>query len=714
MNLKIRPEHLNRLAIVYIRQSTLIQVLEHQQSTERQYNLADVAKRLGWDAAQVQVIDEDLGHSGETAANRSGFQRLAAEVSLGRVGAIFSLEISRLARSSADWHRLLDLCALSDSLIIDDDGVYDPNDFNDRLVLGMKGTMSDAERHVMRLRLQGGKIHKAKKGELAFPSPTGYVFDGKATLVFDPDEQVQRAVRLLFDRFRIDRTAYAVVRYFGRLNLLFPSRHAHKEAPAEIRWKPLTHSRVLTILRNPIYTGAYVYGRRQTRRVLADGAVKRRRETLVSHDQWHTLLRDAHAGYITWENHMENLKRLGENRSRGEELDRKGGVRRGEALLQGLALCGRCGRRMQTVYPSSQRPYYECRDHPNEERTCWSVAARNIDAKVAEIFLEAFAPSEIDLSFAVFKEVERQAGDVDKQWKLRLERARYEAERAERQYNAVEPENRVVARTLETRWNEKMQELQQIERDHEEARRVKRIDLSDKDKKAILALARDLPRVWHAPTTTHAERKQIIRLLIQDASLSPVDVPERATKIRLLWKTGAISDVVSSRPKTPSKTPKTILDAVRDLAQSKLADIEIADELNRRGMKSGRGRPFTRSAVHMIRIGYRIPSGRVPGGHLPLPDRDALGRYSVRGLARRYHVTDHIVRYWIEIGVVEPERDYKGGPFWFTVSTEVEAQIRKAKRNGYGPGPRRKNVENQAPKLKPRVDHSNARCKNER
>src|SRR5688572_20418152 len=270
MSAKIRPEHLARPARVYIRQSTLLQVHEHRESTERQYALVELARKLGWDATQVEVIDEDLGQSGASAARRKGFQRLTAEVSLGKVGAVLSLEVSRLARSSSDWHRLLDLCALSDTLIIDDDGVYDASDFNDRLVLGMKGTMSDAERHSMHLRLRGGILHKAKKGELVFPPPTGYVFDNGA-LVFDPDEQVQKAIRLLFERFRLEGSVSGTVRYFARNKLLFPSRHAHRGAPAEIRWHALDVPHALSILRNPVYAGAYVWGRTHERRVLVEG-----------------------------------------------------------------------------------------------------------------------------------------------------------------------------------------------------------------------------------------------------------------------------------------------------------------------------------------------------------------------------------------------------------------------------------------------------------
>lgn len=694
MNPKIRPEHLARPAFVYIRQSTLLQVLEHRQSTERQYNLAELAKQLGWDAAQVQVIDEDLGQSGASAAHRSGFQKLAAEISLGKVGAVLSLEVSRLARSSADWHRLLDLCALSDTLIIDDDGVYDPNDFNDRLVLGMKGTMSDAERHVMRLRLQGGKLHKAKKGELVFPPPTGYVFDGGA-LVLDHDEQVQKAVRLLFKRFRLDGTAYRVVQYFVRHGLLFPSRHAHKEAPAEMRWRKLSHARTLDLLRNPTYAGAYAWGRRRAKRVLAEGAVKKRREVLAAREQWHTLLQNAHPGYITWEEHMENLRRLDDNAAKSQRLGARGAAKKGEALLQGLALCGKCGRRMNPLYRSAQNPVYECGRRQDGEPTCWSTAARRIDENIAELFLEAMAPPELDLSLAVLKEVEHQAGDVDRQWKLRLERARYDAERAERQYNAVEPENRVVARTLETRWNDKLSALAEVEREYEETRRKKKLELSADDKKAILALARDLPKVWNAPTTTAAEKKHLMRLLIQDVVLAPIDVPERSTKVRVLWKTGAQSELIVPRPNSGEacKTSQEVLAAVRELAAKKHNDAEIAAELNRRGLESGRGRSFTRQAVVMLRSGYDIPAGGRPGASKqPVPDRDELGRYSIRGLVTHFGVTMHMVRYWIERSVIAPERDYAGGPFWIRVTPEVEARIAKARRAGYGPrGPGKKN-----------------------
>jgi DNA invertase Pin-like site-specific DNA recombinase len=674
---KIRPEHLGRRALIYIRQSTMIQVIEHRQSTERQYNLGALAQQMGWHSTQIEVIDEDLAHSGESAASRAGFQRLVADVSLGKVGAIFSLEVSRFARSSADWHRLLDLCALFDTLIVDDDGVYDPNDFNDRLILGMKGTMSDAERHVMRLRLQGGKLHKARKGELVFTPPTGYVFDDKGILIPDPDEQVGKSVRLLFERFHLGGSSTAVVRYFNDHGLRFPARVAHKGGPDELRWQPLTRSRALSILRNPFYAGAYAYGRRKERRRLVDGVIRKGRQTVVPRDQWHVLHRDAHPGYITWEEYTENLKRLDEHAAKTPALHRKGAPREGEALLQGLVLCGRCGRRMHSMYPSTWRPAYECPRNMTVQSRCWATAARRIDEKVAAIFLEAVAPPEIDLSLAVLKEVERQGTEIDQQWKLRLERARYEAGRAERHYKAVEPENRLVARTLETQWNQKLEELAQVEREYEDARRGRKLVLDADDRRAVMALAKDLPKVWSAPTTTPADRKQLLRLVIEDVVLAPVDVPTRSTKITILWKTGATTEALVPRPDRieAARTPTSVLVAIRELAAQKLTDDQVASALNLRGLTPARARRFTKGGVATIRDNHEIPPGRKTGGGKPTPEKDAFGRYSIRGLAARYGVSEGTVRYWVEKGLLHPQEKSKGLPRWFAIDREVEARI---------------------------------------
>ena len=601
MSVKIRPSHLSRLAMIYIRQSTLMQVLENCESTQRQYALAQLAQKLGWEPAQIQVLDEDLGKSGRSTEGRSGFQHLVAQVSLGKVGAILSLEVSRFARCSADWHRLLDLCSLSDTLILDDDGVYDPNDFNDRLVLGLKGTMSDAERHMMRLRLQGGKLHKAAKGELAFSPPTGYVFEG-STLLMDPDEQVRTAVQLLFSRFTLAGSAYGVVRYFAQHGLQFPSRRAHRGAPAEMVWVRLNHSRVIHVLKNPLYTGAYVWGRRRSRRTLAAGGVGKRSPVQNTHDQWHTLRFDSHPAYLSWQEYLVNLQRLQDNDVQHHNAHGHGAPRSGEGMLQGLCLCGLCGRRMKTQHRRIHNTVYVCCRRPDGGKKCWTVAAWRIDEKVIELFLSAVAPPELELSLAVLQEVESQSAEVDRQWKLRLERARYEAARAERQYHAVEPENRIVVRTLETRWNQKLQELLQVEREYEETRRALKLDLSEQDRNAILALSKDLPKVFHAPTTTQAERKQLLRLLIEDIVLCRVSQPERTTQIRILWKTGTVTEVSVPRPASgqPGQTPPEVTEQIRELSAKSLSYAQIADQLNQRNLKTGRGQVFTARGVGVI------------------------------------------------------------------------------------------------------------------
>lgn len=706
MDTKIQPQHLRRPAIVYIRQSTLQQVYEHRESTERQYALIERAKRLGWDASQVQVIDEDLGQSGSSTADRTGFQRMAAEVGLARVGAIISLEVSRLARSSADWHRLLDLCALSATLIVDDDGIYDPNDFNDRLVLGLKGTMSDAERHLLRLRLQGAMRHKASKGKLVFPAPTGYLFDDRGVLVMDPDEAVQEAIRLLFERFRLDGTAYGVAHYFHKNGLRFPGRLQHKDAPASIEWNTMTPTRVDSILRNPFYAGAYAYGRKPLHSVLVGDTLRRRRNYRLPTDQWSVLIRDALQGYISWEQYQANVQKLAANRAARDALIHRGAPRHGPALLQGLVICGRCGRRMQVAYPNSnQNPVYVCRAHATGGGTCWSVPMPNVDEAVVQAVLATMVPEELELSLSVVNEVERQAKVLDRQWKLRIERARYEAERAARQFHAVEPENRLVARTLEATWNEKLRGLAQVEQEYEETRQSRKLTLTDEDRRAITELARDVPRLWQAATTTMEERKRILRLLIEDLVLTPVDVPQRVTQIRVLWKTGATQEIVAPRPAREEtwKTPDAVVTAIRELVEQRLTDAEVADALNARGLRSGHGRLFNRKLVSALRHAFKIQSKRTYCHNHLLPAQDERGWYSVRGLAAHYEVTEDIVRNWIHLKVIIPERQPPYRTRWIEVTPEVDARLREKIRHGYGPRGTRRRAPRRAPPPRPRA-----------
>ncbi|HKY40340.1 MAG TPA: recombinase family protein [Polyangiaceae bacterium] len=590
---KITASHLERRATVYLRQSTLKQVLEHRESTARQYDLRERAVTLGWSAQQVDVIDDDLGQSGSSTLARDGFQRLAQDVAHGRVGAIFALEVSRLARSSADWHQLLDLCGLADVVIVDEHTVYTPRDYNDRLLLGLKGTMSEAELYWMRLRLHGGQISKARRGEYAFLPPAGYEWDA-ATSRFrlDPDEHVQRAVRLVFERFRLDGSAYAVARYLVRHGVELPARSA---VGGVLAWGPARQTLVISMLHNPIYAGAYAWGRVE-RRVGLVGGQKRQRQRRLPQDEWKVCLRDRHPGYISWDEFMANKNKLLQNRTR-PEAHQRGAAREGSALLQGLLLCGRCGHRMHVEYcGNSRRAIYQCRSIMNAAQ-CYVVPAKVVDEAVTRLFLQTVKPPEIELGLAVVREAERQAGDIDRQWKLRLERAQYEARLCERRYKAVDPDNRIVARALEREWNEKLEVVGQLEQQRNEVRRREKIELTAADRARILELSKELSVVWQAPTTTHAERKNLLRMLVREVTASRVDVPRPMTRVQVLWQTGAVSDfTVERKNKFTARTTSSNAVALIEKSFESKNDAWIAAELNRRGSRTGAGRPGHPSA----------------------------------------------------------------------------------------------------------------------
>ena len=702
MNNKILATHLDRRAAVYLRQSTLKQVHENRESTARQYALRQRALDLGWPDARVDVIDDDLGQSGSSTERRTGFQRLAEEVAHGRVGAIFALEVSRLSRSSADWHRLLDLCGLADVVIADEQAVYTPRDYNDRLLLGLKGTMSEAEQYWMRLRLQGGKLNKARRGELRFPTPTGYEWE-EASLRFrlDPDEQVQRALRLLFERFRLEGSAYAVMRYFAQHGLKLPQRDPQT---GEMRWVYPHECRVRTILRNPVYTGAYVWGRREQRATLVDGEVRRHHTKEMPQEAWKVCLRNHHPAYLRWDDFMANQKKLHANRTNHQSPEQRGAAREGCALLQGLALCGRCGHRMATNYPTGEARLarYVCRapyKHVGDTRVCWSVSAAAIDEAVSELFLEAVQPPEIELGLAVVRETERQAGDIDRQWKLRLDRLRYEARLAERRYKAVDPDNRVVARALEREWNEKLTELEEVEREHQDARRREKLDLSDEDRARILALAKDLPRVWNAASTTNAERKNLLRMLVREVTLSAVD-GERMTRVQLLWQTGAVSDfTVERRRRWATTTPDEAVESIRALVAKKKTDAQIAAALNARGLRTGHGNAWSSSSVQGLRL-RRGLSSRADQPSMRPPERRADGMYSVRGVAARFGVTEGIVRYWVEKAWLVGVKDAGGRAWWFHLDRATVHRLEAAKMRGYGPDGLQRSTHSETPTRK--------------
>src|SRR6266480_1281277 len=468
---KIRPDHLDRLAVIYVRQSTLFQVRENTASTARQYDLVQRARELGWAREQITVIDQDQGHSGATMAGRDGFQFLIAEVGLGRAGAVLSLEVSRLARSCSDWYRLLEICALTDTLVIDEEGVYDPGLHNDRLLLGFKGSMSEAELHWLKSRLLGGKVAKAEQGTLRFRLPIGLVYDPAGRIVLDPDEAVQEAVRLVFSLFEQFGSALAVVMYFAQHHLRFPTRWWGGKQADELIWGRLTHGRVLNILHSPLYAGAYAYGRTQFRSRTLPGEEPRvkGRTRRLRQEEWPIVLLDQHPGYISWNHFLGNQRQLDDNRTWRAE-DHRGAVREGPSLLQGIVLCGSCGRRMSIRdLRDGSLLMYECNQAHRQlaSKTCQTLRGDRIDQAVVHCFLEAIQPAHLEVALSALDSLEARARQVDQQWQRQIERAQYEADLACRRYRAVDPDNRLVARSLEREWNEKLLEVDRLEREYQ-------------------------------------------------------------------------------------------------------------------------------------------------------------------------------------------------------------------------------------------------------
>ena len=677
MNPKIAEHHRSRPAYIYLRQSTPGQVRHHQESTERQYALREKALELGWSESLIRTLDRDLGKTGTEMAGREDFKTLVADVSMGQVGAVFALEVSRLARSNLDWHRLLELCALTTTLVIDEDGCYDPADFNDGLLLGLKGTMAQAELHFLHARLQGGKLNKAKKGELRFPLPVGFCYDEQSRIILDPDEEVRGAVGLVFRLFRETGTAFAVMQRFAEGALRFPKRSYGGAWDGKIIWGRLTHSRVLGILKNPSYAGMYVFGRYQYRREISPEGGVHKRIRAVAMPDWRVNLKEHHQGYITVEEFLNNQERLEKNRTNGEEMVLTGPAREGLALLQGLLLCGHCGRALTVRYLGNGgiSPCYQCnwlRRDGLASKDCMSFRCDVLDAAIAEEVLKALQPAELEIALAALQELESRDQTLLRQWQMRLERAEYEAALAERRYQEVDPSQRLVASTLERRWNDALLPLDELKKQaaeflHQEARVA-----TPEQKAKVLALARDLPRVWHAPTTQAKDRKRMLRLLIKDITVEkPSD--QKQLLVHTRWQGGACTDIAVQLPPNIAdrvRYPAAVAGRVRDLAQS-LPDREIADHLNREGYVSALGKPFTVSMIQWIRYRYQIPKAT-----LVRPEE-----LTVQQVAERFRVSPNVVYYWIDHGVIQARRLNAGSPYWITLNETDERKLRDWVRN---------------------------------
>ena len=606
---KVTASHLQRNAYLYVRQSTLRQVLENTESTKRQYALRQRAIALGWKADQVVVIDSDLGRSGASAADRTGFQKLVAEVGVGRAGIVLGLEVSRLARNNADWHRLLEICALTRTLILDEDGVYDPAHYNDRLLLGLKGTMSEAELHVLRARLRGGILSKAGRGELRMLLPVGLVYDAADRVILDPDAQIQQSIRLLFETFARIGTACSTVKYFNQNDLLFPKRLSRGPRKGEVVWEKLGLFRALSILHNPRFAGAFVYGRRSSQK-MPDG---RTRVIVKARDEWLVLLLDAHPGYIAWEEYERNEQRLRKNALAYGADRRHGPPREGPALLQGLAVCGICGTRMSPRYHrrgTGLVPEYLChrRTMEHQEAPCQKIPGAPIDAAVGRLLIELMTPKALELSLAVQDEIRAQLEKTDRLRHQQVERAQYEAELARCRFMQVDPSNRLVADSLEADWNEK---LRALETDREEYERGCREDLQgfdERQRERILSLASDFPALWNDATTPHRERKRMAALLIEDVTLVKRDVITAHIRCRG-GRTETLSIPIPLNAWQRRQTDASVVAEI-DRLLDKHTDGQVAEILCERGLTTGAGEPFTSRSVKWARRAAGLKSLR--------------------------------------------------------------------------------------------------------
>lgn len=668
---KITDTHIQKIAYVYMRQSSMGQVRNHRESTERQYALQELARGFGWPIARIVVLDGDLGKSGTSTTDREDFKTLVTDVSLGKAGAVLAIEASRLARSNADWHRLIEICGITGTLIIDEDGCYDPCDFNDGLLLGLKGTMAQAELHFIRARLQGNKLNKARKGELRFPLPVGYVFDELNCIVKDPDSQVRSSIELVFDYFRQCGSAYSVVQRFAREKLDFPKRSYGGVWAGKLHWGRLTDARVRTILKNPSYAGVYAFGRyRSIKEILENGDV-RSRISCMPEDNWLVNLRDHHEGYVTFEQYTNNLEQLSRNHTNTEEMVLSGPAREGLALLQGLLICGCCGRRLTPRYQGNGGiyPTYQCNWRKREglsKKACLTVQCPPLDRAIEKRVLEVLSSEQLELAISAFEIVCQRNEKIDAQWKMRLQRAEYEAELAQRRYEQVDPNNRLVAATLEQRWNDALIELQdvqdQIDRLQQQSRRI---TLQHRDE--VLELAQNLPKLWHNTATAWKDKKRILQLLISDITVNRSE--PRVALLQLRWQGGVCEEIRVELPRPVSdrwRHDDALIKRIGELAKT-LDDAQIAARLNDEGLKTNKGNSFTIKSIKWIRHKHNIPRA---------DDRKA-GEFTVKEVAQRLGVRLGVVYYWIDKGLISGRRHNAGSPYLLEITPEIEQELAK-------------------------------------
>jgi excisionase family DNA binding protein len=675
---KVTEQHRRRRAVVYVRQSTLHQVERNVESAARQYALRERAVELGWPAASVVVVDEDTGRSGARSEGRIGFKELVAEVGLGHVGLVLALEVSRLARSSADWHQLLDLCALTGTLIADADGVYSPAEFNDRLLLGLKGTMSEAELHLIRARLDGGLRNKAERGELRLALPVGLDRDDDDRIVLCADEQVRHAIERVFVLWRRLGSARQVVMELIAEGQLVPRRTVGQR---RIRWARASYGAVHDFLTNPAYAGAFVFGRTRREKTVGPDGRLRVRDVELPPEQWSVCLPDHHPGYASWSEYLKTRERLRQNvRPRGEG---GGAAREGSALLQGLVRCGRCGRRMQVAYSGNGgkvRRYACVRGHVlhHTEKSCQTLGGGRLDKAVVEAFLDAVTPAGVAATAGAVRELEDQHEQLIAGQRLALERAEYEARRAERQFDACEPENRLVARTLERKLEEALAAAERERGRLAALEQTRPEPLTALERKALAALARDLPRLWEAGTTTDRDRKQLLRALIREIVVT-VRAEQRRADVEIAWEGGARTELevkLNARGPDSRRLDDDAIELIRRLAEHH-TDRQIAAILSRQGYRTGSGLPFTETRVR----GARFRAG-IAAAPAPDPSSELV---TIEQAAAALGVSRHTIRRWLDQGLLPGEQAIPGAAWRIRLSDEIRARFVPEVPDGFVP-----------------------------
>src|SRR5450755_3636316 len=646
-DLRVTQQHLEHDAYLYIRQSAPRQVLENTESTQRQYALRSRAIAHGWPQERIHIIDCDLGKSASQAAGRDGFQQLVSEVALGKAGLVMGLEVSRLARNSADWHRLIELCSLAGALILDEDGIYDPANFNDRLLLGLKGTMSEAELHFLKARMRGGMINKARRGELEMRPPIGLVYRDDGVLILDPDAEVQAAMRLIFETFDRTGSAMQTAKLFGEQGLRFPRRIRKGLNKGELHWVRAAHSRILQVLHNPRYAGAFVYGRCRTR-LLPDG---RHSTTKVPRSEWQFVIPDVHPGYITWEQFEANQKRLAENALGFGQARKAGPAREGPALLQGRVICGICGERMSIHYNiayNQTAPTYVCQEASirRAEKVCQRVPGGVVDRAISDLLLELMQPMTLEIALAVQQEVETRITETDTLQRKQVERAQYEAELARRRYMNVDPGNRLVADSLEAEWNNKLRSLAEAQGHYDQQTQKRRLLIDSQTREQLLSLTADFPRVWNDPSVEPRERKRILRLLVEDVTL----INGEMILVHVRLRGGASRSLTLAKPLPIAQIRKTKPEVVAEIdgLLDRHCDREVAEVLNRQGRRTWENEPFNLKKIAHIREAFKLKSR--------YSRLRAKGLLTAKEMSVRHGVTFTTINLWAREGRLKKHR----------------------------------------------------------